>query len=139
MTGKTAFRALSICAATLACALTSTAFAADAAPRDCFEGTQVVDWAAVGDQAVFLKTQKSDFYRIDLANPIRQLHSPAARLTVTSNTKTVCNANDLSVDLFLSSSMNMPLGVAKLTKLSAEEVAAAGPENLPGRRYRGAR
>lgn len=139
MPGKNALRALSICGAALACALASTAFAAEAAPRDCFDGSQVVDWTAVGDQTVFLKTQTSDYYRVDLANPIRQLHSPSARLTVTSNARTVCGANDLSVDLFLTSSMNMPLGVAKLTKLSDEEVAAAGPENLPGRRYRGSR
>lgn len=139
MTGKTAFRALSICAATLACALASTAFAAEATPRDCFDGTRVVDWTTAGDQTVFLKTQSSDYYRLDLANPIRQLHSPAARLTVTSNARTVCSAKDLSVDLFLTSSLNTPLGVSRLTKLSAEEIAAAGPENLPGRRYRGSR
>jgi hypothetical protein len=139
MTARIALPALSICAVALTCALTSTAFAAEAAPRDCFDGTRVVDWTAVGDQTVFLKTQTSDYYRIDLARPIRQLHSPAARLTVTSNARTVCGPNDLSVDLFLTSSMNMPLGVAKLTKLSTEDVAAAGPENLPGRRYRGVR
>lgn len=138
MTGKTASRTLSICAATLACALASTAFAAEAAPRDCFDGTRVVDWTTSGDQTIFLRTQ-SDYYRLDLANPIRQLRSPASRLTVTSNARTVCSAKDLNVDLFLTSTLNMPLSVSKLTKLSAEEIAAAGPENLPGRRYRGSR
>lgn len=139
MSRKTAFNAASLCVASLAFTLTSTAFAAEAAPRDCFDGTRVADWAAVGDQTIFLKTQSSDYYRIDLARPIRQLHSPAARLTVGSNSRTVCSAKDLNLDLFLTATMNMPLGAAKLTKLSNEEVAAVGPENLPGRRYRGSR
>jgi hypothetical protein len=138
MTGKTALRALSMCAA-LSCAAATGAIAAEPVARDCFVGAQVADWVAVDDQTVLLKTQQSDFYRIDLVRPIRQLHSPAARLTVGSKSRTVCEAGDLDLDLFLTSSMNMSLGVSKLTRLSAEEVAATGTENLPGRRYRGAR
>jgi hypothetical protein len=137
MTGKTAFRALSICAATLTCALTTTAFATEVGSRECFVGGQVSELTAVTDRAVFLRLRTGDYYRIDLANPVRQLHSPTAQLSVTSYGRTVCNANDLSIRVHFSGDMGLTLGVAKLTKLSAEEVAAAGPENLPGRRYRG--
>ncbi|KQZ06481.1 hypothetical protein ASD21_02280 [Caulobacter sp. Root1455] len=140
MTGKTTLRALSIGAASLACALTSAAFAAEpSAARDCFEGTKVADWVAIDDHTILLKTQQSDFYRIDLARPIRQLNSPAARLNVGSKNRMVCAAADLNVNLFLTASMNMPLGVSKVTRMSAEEVATAGSANLPGRRYRGER
>jgi hypothetical protein len=138
MTGKAALRALSIAAA-LACVATTNAFAAEPAHRDCFVSAQVADWVAVDDQTVLLKTQTSDFYRLDLARPISQLHSPAAQLTVGSRSRTVCAAADLNLNLFLTASMNMPLRVSKLTKLSADEVAAAGSANLPGRRYRGER
>ena len=139
MTGKAAFRVLSICAATLACAVTSTAFAAEAAPRDCFDGGQVSELTAFTDQAVFLRLRTGDYYRVDLAHPTPQLHSPTAQLSVTAYGRKVCNANDLSVSVHFSGDMGLNLGVAKLTKLSNEEVAAAGPENLPGRRYRGSR
>ena len=39
--------------------------------------------------------------------------------------------------MHFSGDMGLNLGVAKLTKLSDEEIAAAGPDALPGRRYRG--
>jgi hypothetical protein len=139
MTAGTVFRAASIGAATLACALASAAFAAETAPRDCFNGGEVSELTAVTDQAVFLQLRTGDYYRIDLAKPVKQMRSPTAQLSLTSYGRKVCNANDLSVYVHFSGDMGLNLGVAKLTKLSAEEVATAGPENLPGRRYRGGR
>ncbi len=140
MTGSTALRILSIGAAAMACALASNAFAAGAAKavaRDCFEGGQVSELTAFTDQAVFLRLRTGDYYRIDLANPVRQLRSPTAQVSVTAYGRKVCNANDLHVSVHFSGDMDLNLGVAKLTKLTDEDIAAAGPENLPGRRYRG--
>ncbi len=132
MTDKTAFRALSICTATLACALTTTAFAADISRDNCFEGAQVANWVVAGDNAIFVQTQTQDYYRIDLASKVR-LRAPSSQVVVTSNNKTVCTGADLNV----SQSRYGTLGVSKITKLSNEEVAAAGVKALPGRRYRG--
>jgi hypothetical protein len=128
---------VSIAAAAMACATAPSAFAAQTAPRACFAGGDVSELTAFTDQAVFLRLRSGDIYRIDLANPVRQLRSPTAQVSVTSFGHKVCNANDLHVSVHFSGDMSLNLGVAKLTRLTDDEIAAAGPENLPGRRYRG--
>jgi hypothetical protein len=133
------FRVLSVWAATLACAMSTTVVAAEAAPRDCFSGGEVGELTAVTDQAVFLRLRTGDYYRVDLARPVPQMRSPTAQLSVTSYGSRVCNANDLSVSVHFSGDMGLTLGVARLTKLSDQEIAAFGPEALPGRRYHGSR
>jgi hypothetical protein len=133
MISKTAFQVLSLCAATLAC---SAAMAAETAPRTCFDSAQVNDWTVADDQTVFLQTRSSDYYRVDLATPVRQLKSHSARLTFSSKTNQICGVRDLGLRLALSPNLRVPLGASKITKLSAEEIAAVGLENLPGRRYR---
>jgi hypothetical protein len=113
-------------------ATSAPAFAAQASRDSCFEGSQVADWVVAGDNAIFLQTRTNDYYRIDLTGKVR-LRSPGSNVVVTSNSKTVCNGADIRV---VQSRLG-PLGVSKITKLSNEEVAAAGLASLPGRRYRG--
>ncbi len=113
-------------------ALSAPAFAAEISRDNCFEGAQVADWVVAGDNAIFLQTRTQDYYRIDLASKVR-LRAPSSQVVITSNNKTVCTGADLHV----SQSRYGTLGVSKITKLSDEEVAAAGLAALPGRRYRG--
>lgn len=135
MDRKPGFRTLTTGAA-LACAL-GAAGVANAAARECFTGAQVSELTAFTDQAVFLRLRSGDIYRIDLTRPMPQLRSPTAQMSVTSYGQKVCDANDLGLYVHFSGDMGLRPGVAKLTKLTADEIAAAGPENLPGRRYRG--
>ncbi len=108
------------------------AFAADLARENCFEGAQVADWVVAGDNAIFLRTTTQDIYRIDLAGKV-PLRAPASQVVVTSNMKTVCSGADLKVY----QSRYGPLGVSGITKLTDQEIADAGVQALPGRRYRG--
>lgn len=124
-----------IAAGLLATALvagSAPAFAAELSRENCFEGAQVADWVVAGDNAIFVQTRTQDYYRIDLASKVR-LRAPSSQVVVTSNNKTVCNGADLHV----TQSRYGTLGVSKITKLSDDEIAAAGLQALPGRRYRG--
>ncbi len=113
-------------------AVSAPAFAGEISRENCFEGSQVADWVVAGDNAIFVQTRTQDYYRIDLASKVR-LRAPSSQVVITSNNKTVCNGADLRV----SQSRYGTLGVSKITKLSNEEVTAAGLQALPGRRYRG--
>lgn len=113
-------------------AASAPAFAGELSRENCFEGSQVADWVVAGDNAIFLQTRTQDYYRIDLASKVR-LRAPSSHVVITSNNKTVCSGADLNV----SQTRYGTLGVSKITKLSDEEVAAAGVRALPGRRYRG--
>lgn len=108
------------------------ALAGDLSRENCFEGAQVASWVVAGNDAIFLRTTTEDFYRIDLAGKV-PLRAPASQVTVTSNSKTVCTGADIRV----MQTRYGPLGVSKITKLTDDEVAAAGVQALPGRRYRG--
>lgn len=135
MTRKATFPAALLLGA--ACVLISTA--ASAAPpswRDCFDSGQVADWVAGGDQTVYLRVNASDYYRIDLPTPIRQLRSRSLKLVVGSRDGRICGVNDLDLGLSLSATQTLSLRAARLTRLSAEDVTAIGLENLPGQYYR---
>lgn len=119
-----------------AAAMASTAASAE---RACFDAGQVRNWVSAGDQAVYLQVNTADYYRVDLPTPVRQLDSRSTNLVVGSSGSRVCDAGDLRMTLFLTPSFNVPLGATRISRLSSEEVTALGPENLPGRRYRGRR
>jgi hypothetical protein len=117
--------------------MASTAAAAERTPRTCFDTAQVRDWTSDGDRVVFLQVRTSEYYRVDLASSIPQLRSFSGPLVVSSNSDRVCNAGDLGLTLSLSPTLRLPLGATRVTRLSADEIAAIGSENLPGRRHRG--
>lgn len=121
-----------------ACAFTSGAFTSSAMAGDrCFYSDRVADWSASKDhQTVYLRVNGSDYYRVDLPTPIKQLSSHSRHLLVGSRNGLICQASDLDLDLAVAPNMTLPLRAAKLTRLSAEEITEIGPENLPGRYYR---
>jgi hypothetical protein len=123
---------LGLLASTALLAASAPAFAAGLSRENCFEGAQVADWVVAGDNAIFLQTRTQDYYRIDLASKVR-LRTPGSQVVITSNNKTVCTGADLHV---VQSTLGT-LGVAKITKLTDDEIAAAGLRALPGRHYRG--
>lgn len=125
-----------VSAAALGGALVATTASAEPRPaRDCFDSDRVNDWSAAGDQAVYLRVNASDFYRVDLPTPVQQLRRKAPNLIVGSRDGRVCQPIDLDLGLAVSG-MVLPLGVSKIQRLSAEDVALIGAENLPGRHYR---
>jgi|GEM_PF-2060038 len=130
-----AFAAL-VGAATLGGALVATAASAEPRPaRECFDSDRVNDWSAAGDQAVYLRVNVADYYRVDLPTPVRELRKRAPNLIIESRDGRVCQPIDLDLGLSVSG-MVLPLGVSKIQRLSAEDVALIGAENLPGRHYR---
>lgn len=121
-----------------ACAFTSAALTSGAMAADrCFYSDRVDDWSASDNyQTVYLRVNGSDYYQIDLPTPIKQLSAPSRNLQVGSRDGRICQARDLNLGLAVAPNMTLPLRAAKLTQLSAEEIAEIGPENLPGRHYR---
>lgn len=124
-------------ASLLALAAGSAAMAST--PRACFASNEVRDWRPADARTLYLRVRTTDYYRVDLTAPIKLLRSPTASLMVGSRTLQVCDAADLDLDLTLSSTQRLPLGASGLSRLSAEEIAAIGQENLPGRLQRGPR
>jgi len=103
--------------------------------RQCFDSDRVNDWSAAGDQAVYLRVNTADYYRVDLPTPVQQLRRRAPNLIIGSRDGRVCQPMDLDLGLSVSG-MVLPLGVSKIQRLSAADVAVIGVENLPGRHYR---
>jgi len=105
----------------------------------CFFITQWNGWKSPDPKVIYLGVNMHDVYRVDLSAGSPLLQAPDVHLVSrTTGPDTVCSALDLQLEVTdemgfhgrLGGGMHEPLIVAKLTKLTPEEVAA-----IP-RRYR---
>jgi hypothetical protein len=122
-----------VAAVLLACVLGS---AANAAGSTCFQASDLQDWSAPNDETLYLRIKNTDYYRVDLTAPIKQLRSTTARLSVGGRgLDRVCDPADLELKLTLSREMVLPIGVQTLRRMTPEDLVAVSPTDLPGRRY----
>jgi hypothetical protein len=109
--------------------------AKDAAPRParaCFSLSDWDGWSAPDKDTLYLKVRNRDVYRVDLSRGTNQLTAPGVHLvSVVRGVDTVCRPIDLDLRVSDGFGFAMPIMAKKITKLSAEEVAAIPKRDRP--------
>jgi hypothetical protein len=101
--------------------------------RDCFQTRDWRAWSSPDDQTFLLRMSTGDIYRIDLPAPVRQSGSDHARLSLGErNADKVCGPLDLDINLSAAGGFTLPLSATRISRLSAQDIAALPPTALPG-------
>jgi hypothetical protein len=116
---------LAVVAAVLLTAAGAVAAPARETRTPCFFITQWQGWKSPSPKVLYLGVNMHDVYQVDLAADAFMLRDSSVHLiSQVRGSDSICSALDLSLTVADTSGMRQPLFPVKLTKLTAEEVAA---------------
>ncbi len=98
----------------------------------CFHLTQWQGWKAPDRKTLYLGVNMHDVYQVDLSVSPPELMWPDAQLiSEAQGSSAICTALDLQLAVVNASGIRQPIIARKLTKLTAEEVAAIPKKYRP--------
>ena len=103
-----------------------------AVPRQCFFIREWQGWKSPSPTVLYLRINRRDVYRVDLASGSPNLQRSDMHLISESRgSDIICSALDLQLSLSDTQGFRESLIVRALTRLTAEEVAAIPHRSLP--------